>query len=273
MKPYLVLVHGKPIKLSEVAGIGGAITVPNEVEAVYLERTPGQVRSGHCLYVGALLLRMLDSYFLSSGRYTRPHIPIPLGSLSTATGDQQDGVLYERVEGAMSFPWEMRELDDGIHHTKLKEWNEFVSAFREAGVGIDENTYDIDNPRISRRIIHKGLTEFPYSFRDKVLDSDTHWMRVGTLSEDIPVDRRTMLTFIDAEDIGLRTSPRTETYWLMRYGSDYLFSRLGMKSAQLQRLEELVKEARLWAINWHPNIRGGANYAVGQDDSLVRCLT
>ncbi|MDD5613930.1 MAG: hypothetical protein PHQ54_02520 [Candidatus Omnitrophica bacterium] len=136
-----------------------------------------------------LVIKLLDEYFLSLGKYSYPHINAPLAF------DSQSGEYYEiGVKGQDGFIWE-----DPVITYKLKEFDSFCSAFSQAGVSVGADITTSDDGRVSQNIILTGPTELSPEQRE-LLDQEARyygrtihtyseqWVRIDFVGRSCPVN-------------------------------------------------------------------------------------
>ena len=151
-----------------------------------------ETKEGKYLYEKNVMMKKLDDFFLRHGRYTVSHIPKPIGYYDK-------GHFYVFVEGNDSFSWGFPDFNFGKTRIKLDEWNEFVSAFSEAGFDVNEDVVRVDSCSAigAKNIVHSDYTlqdEF-----DEFLNKD--WKRIDIGTGSLPWDIEKTIEFMRRKGI------------------------------------------------------------------------
>ncbi len=104
--------------------------------------------SGFITFYKHLLIKLLDDYFVSSGKYTYPHISPPLATFET---DEKKGYYHIYAKGNEDFEW----FEDGVAKP-LDEWSLF--SYRMDLAGFDMYYDLVDNDNAYHNVIVAGLT-------------------------------------------------------------------------------------------------------------------
>lgn len=134
-------------ELKEIEGIGGIVKSEKPITLTKRKSwgNPYYEYQGHDLFCKHLCARLLDELFLREGKYTKAHIPIPVGSFN-------GGYYYQFAEGTEGFPLEIM-VDNCRQPVRREEWNIFAGLFNEFGFKVHNDIADASDGRTGKNII------------------------------------------------------------------------------------------------------------------------
>jgi len=202
---------------SRFPGIGGTIiTQEGAVTALRIDYS-NSPKIGHRTFLVHAVIKKLEDYFFRKGSYIYPHIPRPLGSISTIYSDEPcEGYLYEWVVGHENFPWEISS-SGSTEAIKLRDWDKFVGCFNEAGINMTSDVTDPDNGNVSKNIIH----QFPQIDPIK-LELTPIWKRIDFGSRSAPIDFEKLSGFLNKNSNSLVETLRYERVEMLELIVSYL---------------------------------------------------
>lgn len=218
-------------------GRGGAIISKQLVAAALRLDYGALLGTGDRLFFKHLILKKLDDYFNRIGVYDYPHIPCPLGSVNSVSGERE-AYLYEWVDGADGFTW-VESAGNGINQPLiLEEWSQFVGAFSQAGVMMNSDVADPDNSAISQNIVH----QFNYPC-DLILNP--FWKRIDFGSRSLIVDYDKLEKFLIEEELKLKKVLREERYEMIRLAARFIKPAALVSLVEVKRLDSLARKFRM----------------------------
>lgn len=149
--------------ITKIEGIGGIVKSENPIVVVKKSLKPG-----HHYFCKHLTLSILEEYFLKENRYSRSHIPVPLGSFD-------EGYYYKFVEGSDAFPSEIVDQDTMKPvPIQLDEEDIFSGLFNSFGFNVGGDKV-VPNGIAGKNIVHSGWNTGEL-YKTRRLSSD--WKRI-----------------------------------------------------------------------------------------------
>ena len=225
--------------LAEIEGIGGIVTAERPI--IVAKRTnwgnPVNKHQGHDLFCKHLILRILDEHFLRQGRYSHPHIPIPLGSFN-------GGCYYVFAEGSENFPLSIA-TEHGQKPVRISEWNEFTGYFGRFGFNAGHDIADADNGRVGKNVI---LSQWDINEVYETGTLDSGWKRIDFGSRSLPFDYDKFMQAVEEKKADL-TGQMQDDYGLLLLAAKYSYMPKDFTSEEFRDLEERVLQFRSEQIN------------------------
>lgn len=172
--------------LNHIEGIGGILDSekPITVARRIGWNNPVYDFEGHDVFCRHLASRLLDEYFVKTGRYSRNHIPIPFGSFNGANA----GYYYEFIEGSEGFPLVIPDEDYHQIEVRIDDWNSFIGSFNSFGFDAGRDIADPIDGRTGKNVIFCGWD------MNKVYETGrlhSNWRRIdfGTASYSLDFER------------------------------------------------------------------------------------
>ena len=132
-------------QMNQIEGIGGIV----RCEPMTVAKRVNQDKSeGRILFCKHLAIKILEEFFIQSGKYNNEHIPLPLGSF-------KDGYYYKFAEGSEGFPYEIFDGSNRIQ-VQIYEWPAFVGAFSSFGIDLSRDIADANDGRVGKNVIFSG---------------------------------------------------------------------------------------------------------------------
>ena len=216
-------------------GIGWDIYTTQRVKCANRE---GHTPDGHRNFLRHAIIKKLDDYFISLGKYRDIHIPRPLGSTDK-------GYVYQFEQGSDCFSWQ--EYDEGKWvPVRLEEWGSFVGAFSNAGVDLRSDIADVDDGRMSQNII----LNHPYELDPSTFSLGSLWKRIDFGSGSISFNYDKLEKFLSENKEKLMIELSARRYEFMNLALQYL--KPGpehMDKRDIGRLEILAGDFRISTLS------------------------
>lgn len=241
--------------LNKLPGIGGTIrTHEGVVTAVRVEHNPAP-GGGHLMFLRHMLIKKFEDYFFREQIYGYAHIPRPLGSISRQGENPIEACLYEWAFGNEGFPWEISEYGGDKAPVRLRDWNQFVDHFHQAGIDLGADVTEPDDAKVSKNIIHQFPFDYPHDG-----DLSPIWKRIDFGPASAPMDYGKLMRFLVDNRTPLTNVLRGERYRMMVLAAKYLdwSTRPTFSDYEFGELETLVGYYRLSSLQHHIS-RGGCN--------------
>ena len=224
-------------------GIGGVVFTYQALPVAFRTDFDYSPQCGHKTFYKHAVIKKLEDYFFMKGVYRYPHVTRPLGSTD-------DSYIYEWAFGADGFPWEYVETDGTRIYLDLEEWDQFISAFQQAGIDLSVDCSDPNDGRISKNIIHQLCMQ-----TTNLRSLNRIWKRVDFGERSIRFNYEKLERYLadNKHELGANLSPgRLE---MLHLACQYLSPAHDIKERDLGKLEQLTLDYRTSTLA-HLNTRG-----------------
>jgi hypothetical protein len=212
------------------------------VTAVRTEKypTPGL---GHNMFLKNMFIKKFDDYFTWTGIYKYSHIPRGFGSISIQGDKPCEACLYEWFPGEEGFPWKITDKDYKLQSIHLHDWETFVKNFKEAGIIIGEDCYDLKNRIYSKNIIH----QFPV-YNNDALDMNIIWKRIDFGDKSMSIDYDQCEWYLQEYSHQLKEQLRPERYDMLLFSVRYLSDKNKLSDYDLKLLMNYIQDYRVKSV-------------------------
>ncbi len=226
-------------------GIGGTIITQQAVVVALREEYSKAAKIGHKMFLRNTIIKKIEDYFHRKGVYKFAHIPRPLGSISKIGKNPYEAYIYEWAFGSDGFAWGYTDPERGFVFVKMRDWNEFGSAFSQAGINLTVDCTDADDGRICQNVVHQ--------FYNLNKDSELNplWKRIDFGPLSIRINYEKLAKFLHDKEKDLRRVLRSERYEMMVLAFKYLTDFQKMDRLDIGRLDALIGGYRLSSLRHH----------------------
>ncbi|MCE5250141.1 hypothetical protein LLG96_07960 [bacterium] len=239
------------------------------VTAVRREKYP-EPGLGHTMFLKNMLIKKFDDYFTWTGIYKYSHIPRAFGSISLKGKNPCESCFYEWFAGEEGFPWKAKGDSDILHDIRLHDWETFIERFREAGIVIGEDCFDLQNRNYSKNIIH----QFPFYNRE-TYDMNVIWKRIDYGEKSIRIDFDQCAVYLSKKSHTLKEQLRPERFDMMELTVQYLSQKERMPESDLKLLMNYVQDYRVKSVDHyisHGTSLGGQLLYLDENESRMQYL-
>ena len=225
---------------------------------------------GHIMFLKNMLIKKLDNYFTWSGVYKYSHIPRAFGSISVQGKNPCESCFYEWFAGEEGFPWKATGHDDRLKDIKLHDWEIFVEQFKDAGIIIGDDCYDLKNRNYSKNIIH----QFPFYTFDGY-DMNVIWKRIDYGDKSISIDLEQCADYLKRNRHTLKEQLRPERFDMLELTVQYLSHKENMNEYDLKLLMNYVQDYRVKSVDHyisHGTSLGGQLLYLDENESRMQFL-